>query len=57
MRADVLLVQQGLAASRTMAQRLILAGCVVGPSGVISKSALELPVGTLLAVTAEAGKR
>jgi 23S rRNA (cytidine1920-2'-O)/16S rRNA (cytidine1409-2'-O)-methyltransferase len=51
-RADALLVQQGLAPSRTAAQRLIEAGRVkVGPDGtVIAKPSLLLPADAALAV-------
>jgi 23S rRNA (cytidine1920-2'-O)/16S rRNA (cytidine1409-2'-O)-methyltransferase len=54
-RADVLLVAQGLARSRSQAQALIKAGRVSWAGGNITKSALELPAGTLftLAVAEE----
>ncbi|MDR1228699.1 MAG: TlyA family RNA methyltransferase [Azoarcus sp.] len=47
-RADVLLVQQGLAASRTEAQGFIRAGRVAWEGGAVSKPAQELPAGTSL---------
>lgn len=52
-RADALLVQQGLAASRQAARQLIEAGRVRGPDGLITKPARELPAGTPLSVTTE----
>ncbi len=50
MRADALLVEQGLAPSRTVAQRLIEAERVVGPAGLIAKASQELAPGTALTV-------
>ncbi len=50
-RVDVLLVQRGLAASRTMAQRLIEAGRVACDGGVVARASLELPPAALLTVT------
>ncbi|MDR0702594.1 MAG: TlyA family RNA methyltransferase [Azoarcus sp.] len=51
-RADVLLVRQGLAASRTEAQGFIRAGRVAWAGGVVSKSAQEFPAGTKLTLAA-----
>ena len=42
-RADALLVERGLACSRTAAQRLIASGRVSWVGGVVAKPALELP--------------
>lgn len=50
LRADALLVHQGLAPSRTAAQRLIEAGRVSWAGGVIGKAALELPADTALTI-------
>lgn len=50
LRADQLLVERGLAPSRTAAQRLIEAGRVVGPGGVVSKPSVLLATGEELAV-------
>ncbi|HET7774905.1 MAG TPA: hypothetical protein VFK74_00900 [Azospira sp.] len=47
-RADVLLVEQGLAASRALARDLILQGWVLGPAGPITKPSQELPPHTRL---------
>ena len=47
-RADVQLVEQGLADSRTQARDLILQGRVQGPAGRIDKPSQELPPGTRL---------
>lgn len=50
-RADELLVQRGLAASRTLAQALILAGKVrTGPDSVVAKSSQKLPADSPLLV-------
>ena len=49
-RADQLLVESGLAASRTAAQRLIAAGRVSWPGGIVKKPALDLPSETTLTV-------
>lgn len=49
-RADALLVDLGLAPSRTTAQRLIEAGRVNGPAGSITKPSQEFAPGTLLVV-------
>ncbi|MRR52056.1 MAG: TlyA family rRNA (cytidine-2'-O)-methyltransferase, partial [Rhodocyclaceae bacterium] len=46
-----MLVEQGLASSRTVAQRLIAAGRVSYEAGLVSKSSLLLPADTLLTVT------
>ena len=50
LRADALLVQLGLAGSRTQAQRLIEAGRVYCAGKLVSKAALELPPDTVLTV-------
>jgi 23S rRNA (cytidine1920-2'-O)/16S rRNA (cytidine1409-2'-O)-methyltransferase len=47
-RADVLLVRQGLAASRTEARGFIEAGRVAWAGGLVSKPAQELPAGAKL---------
>jgi 23S rRNA (cytidine1920-2'-O)/16S rRNA (cytidine1409-2'-O)-methyltransferase len=52
-RADQLLVESGLAASRTAAQRLIAAGRVSWSGGVVKKPALDLPPETALSVTSD----
>jgi len=53
MRADLLLVERGLCASREQAQRLILAGKVrSGPDRVVGKAAEMLPADAPLAVEA-----
>jgi 23S rRNA (cytidine1920-2'-O)/16S rRNA (cytidine1409-2'-O)-methyltransferase len=57
MRADALLVAQGLAPSRTVAQRLIEAERVTGPGGLIAKPSQELALGTELAVLADDTER
>ena len=49
-RADQMLVEQGLASSRTVAQRLIAAGRVSYEQGPVTKSSLLLPADTALAV-------
>ncbi len=53
LRADALLVAQGLAPSRTFAQLLIKEGRVSWAGGPISKPALELPEETPLTVAAD----
>ncbi len=55
LRADALLVAQGLAPSRTAAQSMIKQGRVSGPGGIIAKPALELPADTALSIKAEEG--
>ena len=50
-RADQLLVESGLAASRTAAQRLIAAGRVSWSGGVVRKPALDLPAETAFTVS------
>ncbi|MDR2637373.1 MAG: TlyA family RNA methyltransferase [Zoogloeaceae bacterium] len=50
-RADLLLVRQGLAQSRTEAQAFIKAGRARWPGGVVAKPAQELPMDTRLALT------
>jgi len=55
-RADVLLVEQGLAPSRSLARDLILGGWVAGPQGPISKPAQELPPGTRLHLLQEGSR-
>lgn len=50
MRADQLLVESGLAASRTAAQKMIAAGRVSIGGTLIKKPALDLPVGSALSV-------
>lgn len=49
-RADALLVNLGLAPSRTAAQRLIEAGRITGPAGPVTKPSQEFAPGTLLTV-------
>lgn len=49
-RADQLLVELGLAASRSAAQRLIEAGRVIGPQGPVTKASQVLPASTALQV-------
>lgn len=56
-RVDALLVQQGLAASRTAAQRLIEAGRVSWVGGLVSKPSQTLPAGTELRVQADEADR
>lgn len=56
-RADQLLVDSGLAASRTAAQRLIAAGRVSWSGGVIKKPALDLAAGTPLTVQSDPADR
>ncbi|MCE1182441.1 MAG: TlyA family RNA methyltransferase [Rhodocyclales bacterium] len=55
LRADALLVAQGLAPSRTAAQAMIKEGRVSWSGGVIAKPALELPADTALTVKVEDG--
>lgn len=52
-RADVLLVEQGLATSRALARDLIRQGWVRGPVGLIIKASQELPPGTRLQLLEE----
>jgi 23S rRNA (cytidine1920-2'-O)/16S rRNA (cytidine1409-2'-O)-methyltransferase len=52
-RADQLLVASGLAASRTAAQRMIAAGRVAAPGGIVTRAALELAPETPFTVTAD----
>lgn len=52
-RADMLLVEQGLAASRALARDLICQGRVRGPVGLITKASQELPPGTRLQLLEE----
>jgi len=56
-RADQLLVDSGLAASRTAAQRLIAAGRVSWPGGLVKKPALDLPPETCLSVRSDPADR
>jgi 23S rRNA (cytidine1920-2'-O)/16S rRNA (cytidine1409-2'-O)-methyltransferase len=56
-RADQLLVDSGLAVSRTAAQRLIAAGRVSCASGVINKQSQELPDNTPLTVASDPDDR
>jgi len=56
-RADQLLVASGLAASRTAAQRMIAAGRVAAPGGIVTRAALELARETPLTVTADPDDR
>ncbi|MBS1144265.1 MAG: Hemolysin [Proteobacteria bacterium] len=56
-RADQLLVESGLAASRTAAQRLIAAGRVRWSGGTIPKPAFDLPPETSLTVEADPDDR
>jgi 23S rRNA (cytidine1920-2'-O)/16S rRNA (cytidine1409-2'-O)-methyltransferase len=57
MRADAMLVAQGLASSRTVAQRMIEAERVSGPGGLIAKPSQELALDTPLAVLADDTER
>jgi 23S rRNA (cytidine1920-2'-O)/16S rRNA (cytidine1409-2'-O)-methyltransferase len=57
LRADALLVQRGLAASRTQAQRLIGEGRVSADSKVIAKPSLELPADAVLIVAEDESDR
>ena len=52
-RADVRVVELGLAVSRTEARRLIEAGRVSGPEGIVAKPALEVALDALLSVDSE----
>lgn len=52
-RADQLLVESGLATSRTVAQRMIAAGRVSWSGGMIKKPALDLPLETALTVASD----
>lgn len=56
-RADQLLVANGLAASRTAAQRLIAAGRVRWSGSVVAKPAQELPSGEELEIEPDAADR
>lgn len=56
-RVDQLLVDQGLAASRTVAQRLVTAGRVSWDGGVLLKSAQILPVTVQLRVVEDESDR
>ncbi len=56
-RADQLLVESGLATSRTAAQRLIAAGRVSWSGGLVGKPALDLPPATPLTVAADPDDR
>lgn len=56
-RLDTLLVEQGLAASRTTARRMIEAGRVAHAGTVITKPALELPTDACLTVLADDDER
>lgn len=56
-RVDTLLVEQGLAPSRTAAQRLVEAQRVMGPEGLIAKPSQELAPDTVLTVLADATDR
>ncbi|MBI4995745.1 MAG: TlyA family RNA methyltransferase [Rhodocyclales bacterium] len=57
LRADQLLVERGLAPSRTVAQRLIEAGRVSWVEGVIAKASLILPLNAEFAVADDATDR
>ena len=57
LRADTLLVQRGLAASRTQAQRLIGEGRVLADGKAIAKPSLELPADALLTVVEDESDR
>lgn len=57
LRADTLLVQRGLAASRTQAQRLIGAGRVRVDGKAIAKPSLELPADAVLTVVEDESDR
>lgn len=56
-RADQLLVERGLAPSRSVAQRWIEAGRVAWTGGAVTKAALILPASAELVVAADAGDR
>jgi 23S rRNA (cytidine1920-2'-O)/16S rRNA (cytidine1409-2'-O)-methyltransferase len=57
LRADALLVQRGLAASRTQAQRLIGEGRVLADGKTIAKPSLELPADIVLSVVEDESDR
>ncbi|HOI52389.1 MAG TPA: S4 domain-containing protein, partial [Azonexus sp.] len=57
LRADALLVQRGLAASRTQAQRLIGEGRVFADGKPVGKPSLELPADAALTVQADDSDR
>ena len=57
LRADALLVQRGLAASRTQAQRLIGEGRVLADGKAIAKPSLELPADAVLSVVEDESDR
>ena len=57
LRADTLLVQRGLAASRTQAQRLIGEGRVLVDGKAITKPSLELPADAVLTVVEDESDR
>lgn len=57
LRADALLVQRGLAASRTLAQRLIAEGRVICDGKPLSKPSAELYPDAALSVTADESDR
>lgn len=57
LRADALLVQRGLAASRTQAQRLIGEGRVLADGKAIAKPSLELPADATLTVVEDESDR
>lgn len=57
LRADALLVQRGLAASRTQAQRLIGEGRVLADGKAIAKPSLELPADAVLSVAEDESDR
>ena len=57
LRADALLVQRGLAASRTQAQRLIGEGRVLVDGKAIAKPSLELPADAVLTVVEDESDR
>lgn len=56
-RVDQLLVESGLAASRTAAQKMIAAGRVSSPAGPIKKPSLDLPADTPLTVAHDEADR
>jgi 23S rRNA (cytidine1920-2'-O)/16S rRNA (cytidine1409-2'-O)-methyltransferase len=57
LRADQLLVERGLAPSRTVAQRMIEAGRVSWDDGIINKASLILPLTAELAVASDESDR
>lgn len=57
LRADALLVQRGLAASRTQAQRVIGEGRVLADGKAIAKPSLELPADAVLTVVEDESDR